>query len=311
LFVVIREFLPAHPVTRLTGQSHSAQAAFLKTALYLLYLNLLFFLLTFHAVLVAQRERSPGRIESLLRFPPRGLSLSNFWVLLALFVITAVVALLLHHSLMSQLAPDPNMNLFSLLIYQRLILFFCFGAASLVWYHHTLTRLKQSAAANGPRPRPVSARSRRGGVQPAGSAVTMASRSGAWVSASGWVVAVLLSGLLVGVVVQRAKQARGELATILALEPVTPPRPYKEFCVRIDGATIDPATARVVVTGPGCERFGGCVVPNDVLHRYGLVTGSQVERVPLRLAPGKYLLFVQNGPHGERLEGWPLTVNPE
>jgi len=40
----------------------------------------------------------------------------------------------------------------------------------------------------------------------------------------------------------------------------------REFVVGLEGSGFDPATVRIIVTGPGCERFADCVVPNNVLR---------------------------------------------
>jgi hypothetical protein len=60
---------------------------------------------------------------------------------MAIFAAVFVVSLFLHHNLIDRLSQDTYTNLFSLLIYIRLILFFCLGFWCLIWYSRRLNQL--------------------------------------------------------------------------------------------------------------------------------------------------------------------------
>lgn len=85
----------------------------------------------------------------------------------------------------------------------------------------------------------------------------------------------------------------------------------KQFTVRIDGRNFDTNSIRVVVTGPGCTKFGACVVSNKVLKDFSALSNARLPRVPLTLAAGKYQLFVQNAATGtsRASAGWTINVN--
>ena len=91
---------------------------------------------------------------------------------------------------------------------------------------------------------------------------------------------------------------------------LTTPIPGREFTVRIEGSGFNPDIIQVVVTGPGCRKFGPCTVSNNVLQNYGSVTNNLIERIPLTLAAGDYHIYVQNGTGGQASNGWPLTIKP-
>lgn len=89
---------------------------------------------------------------------------------------------------------------------------------------------------------------------------------------------------------------------------ITTPSPGRQFIIRIDGDGFDPDAVQVIVTGPGCKKFGSCTVPNEVLHNFGSVTITQIENVPLTIGAGENQIFVQNGPKGAVSNGLIVTV---
>lgn len=107
---------------------------------------------------------------------------------------------------------------------------------------------------------------------------------------------------------QNPQFAKATYAQIDYIENVSPPLAGQQFYIRIQGRRIDPDSVRIIVTGRGCQDFGSCVVPNNVLHWYGSVTDSHIEKVPLTLAPGDFLVFIQNGTQGEPSNPTPLSV---
>lgn len=144
-------YLPAAPVSELSLQAYTAQAAYLKTALYFQVFLFAFLLPPFHFILAAQRECTEGRQKLIgdllsggrLAVAPRGAVYPRFSVLISLLVVILGVSLFLHQNLMNHLRPGPYMSLFSNLIFLRLILFYGFAAKCLHWYYLALNELKR------------------------------------------------------------------------------------------------------------------------------------------------------------------------
>jgi len=125
-----------------------------------------------------------------------------------------------------------------------------------------------------------------------------------------WSVAMLC--VMIGIVILwRGKDQPKETPQLNNITVLTKPVSGRQFIVEIDGGGFDPNSVRAVSIGPGCPNFGSCVVPNDALKQFGSVTYAQIERVPLTLGPGDFLIFVQNGPTGPHSEGKPLSVQME
>lgn len=144
-------FLPAEPITELTVQAYTAQAAYLKTIAYFIFLMFVFLLVPFHFVSVMQRELQNGRRRQVLgllmgermSIAPRRVIYLRFWLLLLAFALVFSIALFLHHSLMSKLRPGPHMNLFSNLILARLIIYYALAGECVIWYYRSLNELKR------------------------------------------------------------------------------------------------------------------------------------------------------------------------
>jgi hypothetical protein len=73
----------------------------------------------------------------------------------------------------------------------------------------------------------------------------------------------------------------------------------------INGAAFDPATAQVVVTGPGCFGDTACVVPNGGLSTK---TGAQLVAPVVFPAEGGFTIRVRHGSDGPISNGRPVTV---
>lgn len=91
---------------------------------------------------------------------------------------------------------------------------------------------------------------------------------------------------------------------------LTTPGHGQQFFVRIDGTGFNSNVSRVVVTGPGCGGFGACKVDNDIIRQFGYITNNRIERVPLTLASGNFLIYVHNGTSFQEpaSAGFPFTV---
>lgn len=144
-------YLPPVPITQLDIQAYTAQAAYLKTVIYIVVLQFIFLLVPFHFVIMMQRELIEGRHTATLDLlsgnrlsvAPRGVAFIRLWVLAMMLAFVVVVSLFLHHSLMSHLRPAQFMNLFANLILVRLILYNALGGVGLWWYHQALNELKR------------------------------------------------------------------------------------------------------------------------------------------------------------------------
>lgn len=155
LFAGVCLFLPAAPITKLTLQAYTAQAAYFKTICYFVFLQSLFALLPFHFVIAMQRELQQGRHRNTLGFlngdrmsvAPRGVLPIRLWVLAVLLAAIISVSLFLHHNLMSHLLNVPGMNLFANLIWLRLLLYYAAGVECLIWLYRSLNELKRECLA--------------------------------------------------------------------------------------------------------------------------------------------------------------------
>lgn len=124
-------------------------------------------------------------------------------------------------------------------------------------------------------------------------------------------VLALLLCLAIGIVIVQHRLQSEPPPKINKITILTPSIVAHQFYVRIDGSGFDPNAVRVVLVGPGCPSFGKCAVPGDAIKQYGGVSYTQLERVPLTLAPGEFQLFTQNGTISQPSSGIPLTVNVE
>lgn len=143
-------FLPSVHITQARFQTYTAQAAYLKTIIYFLLLMPFFMLAPFHFVVAVQKEmESNDRMRVLkmltggsLIVYPRGNFYIKPWMLLIMLSIMIATAFFLHSNLFNNLIPSTYMNLFSILIYVRLILYFSLGLTCLTWYYQALNDIK-------------------------------------------------------------------------------------------------------------------------------------------------------------------------
>jgi hypothetical protein len=151
LYIGLCWFLPNRPITQMTIQAYTAQAAYLKGIRYALPLAAVYLLVPFHFVIAMQNEFRGGRYRLSL-----GVITGERWAVApnhAFYVGTRtlwilVVALLLMSipmtsRLFDNLKPGPYMNLFTHLMQVRWVLYFGFAAESLMWYGRALNELKR------------------------------------------------------------------------------------------------------------------------------------------------------------------------
>jgi len=153
LCVVMGQFLPATPITEIRKQAQTAQGAFFKNACYFMPLAVVFLFLPFHFITSLQRELRSGRrrrVHDLLFGRRRSVSPENtiylkVWQLGALLSGAAVLSLALTFSLLDSLEPGVYTNLFTLLVFLRVLLYFTLGLECLLWYAHSLNMLKRES----------------------------------------------------------------------------------------------------------------------------------------------------------------------
>jgi DNA-binding winged helix-turn-helix (wHTH) protein len=146
-------YLPSSPVTQLSTQAHTAQAAYLKAVCYFLILATFFLVGTFHFVAALQRDLQfePHRFfTEMLRgtkfgMPPIVMIYWRLWVLILMLSVMFIITLFLHFNLLDKLVTTKYTNLFMILIYVRAILYFALGIQCLTWYYRVLNDFKQEA----------------------------------------------------------------------------------------------------------------------------------------------------------------------
>jgi len=156
VFVGVREFLPAHPITQALFQTYTAQGAYLKEIVYFVILGGFFVIGPFHFVLTLMHEIRAGRHQLVLdtltsnKFtlaPKARLYLGSLTLLIVLFAIRTSVD---HVHLFDNLTPGPHMNLFIQLVYVRLILYFALALQCLIWFYRSLNELKSQCVDRRP-----------------------------------------------------------------------------------------------------------------------------------------------------------------
>jgi DNA-binding winged helix-turn-helix (wHTH) protein len=275
-------FLPAFPATESHLQAQTAFGAYFKNAfLYFLPLGVFLLLLPWHGVAALRRELAAGRGGEVRRWldsapsavaPAGAVYLKPKWLAVAL-AIPALPALALTQNLLGNLRPGPYQNLFTTLVWLRLLGYFALGVAGVIWYEAAWRKCKKLAAA--PVQNPANQENHTFWLRPrwaAGIAV--------WLLACG-------GGLLWGL---KNAVATPHIDRVTVLRPAVQGR---EFGVRIEGAAFDPQTVRLGVVGPSC-REEPCFVPNSALHKYGAVSDKVIENAPLTLAEGEFGIFLQH-----------------
>jgi hypothetical protein len=162
-----------------------------------------------------------------------------------------------------------------------MLAFFSLGVAALLWYENALRKLRAQIA--GETPISVTPLRERKWMMVAA----------AWLLACGW-----------GFVWAVRAAVRGP--RVEQLQVLAPPAPGRQFAVRLEGRGFDSQTVRLGVTGPGCAAIDPCIVPNDVLRRFGEVSDRVIENAPLTLADGEFQLFLQ---HGNNIRSNPVSLS--
>lgn len=151
LYVALCAFLPAFPITESSHQSHTAQVAYLKNIGYFLPLAIVFMFLPFHFVVSLQRELRAGQqrvVRDLLLGKRRSVAPEQTiylkaWQLALILSGAAVFSLVFTFYLLDHLTPGLYANLFSHLVFWRLLLYFALGLECLLWYAQSLNALKR------------------------------------------------------------------------------------------------------------------------------------------------------------------------
>jgi len=147
--------LPSSSITELAHQPYTAQAAYLKDTCYSLLLVMIFLIPTFHFIITIQQELRAGRHRLVFELlsgdktsvAPSGTIYPSFWILALVLMAMAAFSIYLTANLLDHLRPGPYKNLFTNLIYLRLILYYGFGLKSLGWYYRALNHLKHESRA--------------------------------------------------------------------------------------------------------------------------------------------------------------------
>jgi DNA-binding winged helix-turn-helix (wHTH) protein len=148
-------FLPASPITESLTQAQTAQSAYLKDIYYSLILAVLFVIPPFCFVVGMQRELQAGRHATALELlsgsklavAPSGTVYLRPWMLGVALMVMASLSVYLTANLLDHITPSPHMNLFTNLIYLRLILYYGLGVECLAWYYRALNDLKRECLA--------------------------------------------------------------------------------------------------------------------------------------------------------------------
>lgn len=154
-FLGMTRFLPNQPITHAEFQAYPAQAAYLKDMVHFLVLALLFMIIPFHFVSMIRREVEKGRCRAVLdvlnrrrwAVLPKGAIYLRFGHLSLLLLTLAILSIAMTTHLLDNLQPGPYRNLFTQLVYLRVILYFGLGAECLAWYYSAIADLKRACVA--------------------------------------------------------------------------------------------------------------------------------------------------------------------
>lgn len=151
LYVGLCWFLPGRPITQMTIQAYTAQAAYVKGIRYALPLVAVYFLVPFHFVLAMQSELRERRYRLAMGVitgerwavtPNHAFYIGTrtLWILL---VALALISMPMTSRLFDNLKPGLYMNLFTHLMQARWVLYFGLAVESLMWYTRALNELKR------------------------------------------------------------------------------------------------------------------------------------------------------------------------
>ena len=97
--------------------------------------------------------------------------------------------------------------------------------------------------------------------------------------------------------IEKSNTARANLPSprLSKVEAVTEIKGGQQFFVRLTGEDFVTENVFIKVVGEGCPEAVPCTVPNSILRKYSKLTEKTIDNVPMTLARGEFLLFVQNG----------------
>lgn len=156
LYLVLRSHLPSVGVTESSLQAATAQSAYLKGMVYFVPAGIFLLLHPYVFVVAMQREIAGGRhaqVNALLTgspaaIPPRGVFFPPFWVLGGVVGVATVISFIMLMYLLDHLKPGPNMNLFSILVEGRWLLYLLLCIECLRWYWSSVDELKRECLAH-------------------------------------------------------------------------------------------------------------------------------------------------------------------
>jgi hypothetical protein len=151
LYIGLCWFLPDRPITQMTIQAYTAQAAYFKGIRYAVPLAAVYLLVPFHFVLAIQSELRERRYRLAMGVitgerwavtPNHAFYLGTrtLWILL---VVLMLISIPMTSRLFDNLKPGLYMNLFTHLMQVRWMLYFGLAVESLMWYSRTLNELKR------------------------------------------------------------------------------------------------------------------------------------------------------------------------
>ena len=197
----------------------------------------------------------------------------SWWLVLALGFM-GLLSLWLTFNLLNNLRPGPYYNLFTLLVFVRLLLYFTLGVTSLLWYEGAVRKMRRQLTVAPPVPEFA--------LPLAGVTVPRLA------FASGLLLVVCIAGTA------WAARVAVQAPYIEQIKFLLPAVPGQQFSVRLTGRGFDPNAVKVSVAGPGCPVQEPCIIPHSILQQYGDLSDSIIESVPLTLAAGDFQIFLEN-----------------
>jgi hypothetical protein len=155
LTLAVVSLLPAEQTIRASFQTRTASAGYLKDVLVVFAPVLVFILPAFHAVLRLQQSLAEGRYEPVLAtlapsrvgVPPRGILYLSPCMLGLVFLVLGLLRLLGANHMLDALAPSPYAQLFTVMTYLNVGLWFGATLWVMWWFWISLTELKREAIA--------------------------------------------------------------------------------------------------------------------------------------------------------------------
>jgi len=146
--------LPNRPVTLAEFQTLSADTAYLKTTSYALFIGIVLMVSPYAVVRALEIAIERGEVNQIFRLlsgdrsvpaPPGAIYLRP-WMLVGVFVLSAVVALTMMAHLLDNLIASEFTWLFQRILWFRMILFVFLGIATCLWFWINLNDLKRQCS---------------------------------------------------------------------------------------------------------------------------------------------------------------------